>query len=541
MKYKLIGSNNIFSPMETILENRGITKDLFEANESNIIPLDKIDNINEGVELLVNHFENNSNVLLVVDSDTDGNTSAAVLYRYLKSEYPNSNLKYVIHNGKEHGLSKDITVDEDVNLVILADASSNDFEQHKELKARGTDVLVIDHHECDLGYSENAIVINNQLSKEYSNKSISGVGMVYKFLKALDGYLFNDKADYYLDLVALGNVADVMNLKSKETRYLVNKGIKNINNSFIKALMKVNEYDLDKKYNYEKIGWVIAPKINGTIRSGTMEEKTKMFEAFISDNYEFCLEVADMCKKIKAKQDREVKSSLGKIEKKLKFKKIDKCIILDTEDLLSSNHRGLVAGKLADKYGVPILFYSTTNKEKNTIGGSFRGSNISQKLRTDLLNSNITTMAQGHEQAGGFELNRDDVQKLEDYLNLLYKDKEITLSKEYEVDFELESDEIEEWIVDELASYENEFGNGIDIPLLAINNIQLSEYDFSINKTNITFNSNFVKFIKKFVTKIIKEDFASRDNIKLNIIGKCTLDTYNNKGQIEIVDLEIIN
>lgn len=539
MRYKLIGSNFIFSPIDTVLENRGITRDLFSIKSDVVIPFEKLDNIQLGIDILMKNI--NKKIVLVVDSDTDGMTSSAILYRYLKEEFKDIDIEYKIHTSKQHGLSEDIFIEDSVGLVILPDASSNDFEQHKELNDRNIDVLVLDHHECDLGYSKYAVVINNQLSNNYDNKSLSGVGIVYKFLKALDGYLFTNNADKYLDLVSLGNIADVMNLKSEETRYLVYEGIKNINNPFVKALIEDNSYDLCNKFNIEKIGWTIAPKINGVIRSGTMEEKIKLFEAFISEDYEFCLEVAKMCKKIKGKQDRDVKASMSKLEKQFKFKKINKCLILDTNKILSSSHRGLVAGKLADKYGVPTLLYSDVKDKIGYVGGSFRGSNLSEHFRTDILNSKIVTMAQGHEGAGGFELKFEDIPKLEDYINNLYKDKEITIGKEYQIDFELDSSELDEWFVDELASYENEWGNGLDAPLVLIKNINISSDDLIINRSNIIFSYEYIKFIKNFATNILKNELNSKDDIILNVIGKCTMDTYNNKGQIEIVDLEIIN
>jgi single-stranded-DNA-specific exonuclease len=52
------------------------------------------------------------------------------------------------------------TIPDDVKLVIAPDSSSNDYEQHQQLKLKGVDVLVIDHHEADQ-ISEHACIINN--------------------------------------------------------------------------------------------------------------------------------------------------------------------------------------------------------------------------------------------------------------------------------------------------------------------------------------------------------------------------------------------
>jgi single-stranded-DNA-specific exonuclease len=133
-----------------------------------------------------------------------------------------SNIYYRIHSGKQHGILLE-TVPDDVKLVIAPDSSSNDYEVHQALKARGVNVLVIDHHEADQ-ISENAVIINNQLC-DYPTKSLSGVGMVYKFCSYMDELLNVDYADDYLDLVALGMVADMMDLRDYETRHLITRGL----------------------------------------------------------------------------------------------------------------------------------------------------------------------------------------------------------------------------------------------------------------------------------------------------------------------------
>lgn len=538
VKYKLIGGNYSFMPIECILENRGITKELFDLDEIVVEDYNNYDHIQEGIDLLMKHINNKNKILLIVDSDVDGLTSSAIFYNYLKEIYPDIDIKYKLHTGKQHGLSEDIIINNDIELVIIPDASSNDFKQHKELQNRGIDVLVIDHHLCDEGYSPYAVVINNQLSKNVTNKNLSGAGVVYKFLKALDDYLFESKADNYLDLVALGNIADVMDLHEKETRYFVYEGIKNVSNLFIKALIENNSYDLEGKYNIDKIGWTIAPKLNGTIRSGTAIEKVNMFKAFISNNYNFCLETAKKCKNAKARQDREVKKTMNELLNVIEILDTDRCLMIKVDDKLNKNHIGLVAGKLADKFGLPTLIYRDWNKD--LIGGSGRGiENISNDFRQDLLNSELITMAQGHESAFGFSLNKNKVDELKKHLDELYKDKVVTNNKEYKVDFNLDINELEIDFVNEVAQLENEWGNKIDAPLIHISNIKLESDSVQVKaKTNIVFYSNYIKFIKKFATNILKEELIGNE-LHIDIIGKITMDNYTKNGQVEIVDIEI--
>ena len=155
--------------------------------------------------MFISHLTAGDKIFVQVDSDVDGYTSAAAFITYanmLATGHAQQNISYRIHHGTEHGLIVD-TIPKDVKLVVAPDSSSNDYEQHKILKEQGIDVLVLDHHEADK-VSEYACVINNQLSKNYSNKNLSGVGVVYKFCQYIDKICNLEYADNLLDLVAVG-------------------------------------------------------------------------------------------------------------------------------------------------------------------------------------------------------------------------------------------------------------------------------------------------------------------------------------------------
>ena len=171
------------------------------------------------------------------------------------------------------------TIPTDVKLVIAPDSSSNDYDVHKELKEKGVDVLVIDHHEADKE-SEYACIINNQICG-YPTKSLSGVGMVYKFCSYIDTLLNVDYAEQFLDLVALGMVADMMDLRDYETKHLINKGLKSIRNPYFRGMVERQEYQLKNGITPFGIAFYIAPYVNATIRMGTQEEKVMLFESML--------------------------------------------------------------------------------------------------------------------------------------------------------------------------------------------------------------------------------------------------------------------
>ena len=106
---------------------------------------------------------------------------------------------------------------------LVPDAGTNDIEPCKALNKAGIDVIILDHH---IAETENpyAIVVNNQTCG-YTNKEFSGAGITYKFLQAIDEELWTSFADKYIDLAAIGNIADVMDMRSYETKYIADKGI----------------------------------------------------------------------------------------------------------------------------------------------------------------------------------------------------------------------------------------------------------------------------------------------------------------------------
>ena len=118
--------------MERVLTNRGIPLNEVEhylnTTDDDIIDPLKLNNVHEGAIMLIKHIERRDNVLIQIDSDCDGYTSAAVLINYLNCLFPafaQNNIFYRVHTGKQHGLIPE-TVPDDVKLVIMPDSSSND-------------------------------------------------------------------------------------------------------------------------------------------------------------------------------------------------------------------------------------------------------------------------------------------------------------------------------------------------------------------------------------------------------------------------------
>lgn len=397
MKYEL--RNSIFpsglTPIEKVLYNRGVldSQHYLNLTDNDILNPQLIERIDEGIKMLISHISQNDKVLIQVDSDCDGYTSASLLINYLNCLFPGfvqNNISYRIHTGKQHGIILD-TIPDGVKLVIAPDSSSNDYEQHKTLKESGIDVLVIDHHEAEK-ISNYACIINNQLC-DYPTKSLSGVGMVYKFCQRIDQIMNVEYADLFLDLVALGMVADMMDLRDYETRRLVDKGLKNIRNPYFKEMVKRQAFPLRDGITPFGIAFYIAPFVNATVRSGTQDEKLILFESMLDyRGYELIPSTKKGCKgqvetrveqagrnciNIKNRQTNTRDKSLDVIKQIIEEQDLLKnkilFIALGKQYATDKNVTGLIANELANKLQRPILILTQSEKDETLLEGSARG------------------------------------------------------------------------------------------------------------------------------------------------------------------------
>ena len=135
------------SYIENYLMTLGIAKDNISSfinqprNEDEDNPFN-LDNINEAIKTAKEICEqSNAKVFIQVDSDCDGYTSSAILIQYLKRRFPNISIQYRLHNGKEHGVIAD-TIPDDIKLVFIPDAGSNQSEEIQKIIAGGAKVII---------------------------------------------------------------------------------------------------------------------------------------------------------------------------------------------------------------------------------------------------------------------------------------------------------------------------------------------------------------------------------------------------------------
>ena len=571
MEYQLIAPgipHTELSAVEQVLANRGImpqdVEHYLHTTDADIFPPTLFPTMADGARMLVKHISQNDKVLIQVDSDCDGYTSAAALINYLNCLFPGfvqNNIYYRIHTGKQHGIILD-TIPDDVKLVICPDSSSNDYDEHAALAERGVDVLVIDHHEAD-AISKNACIINNQLC-DYPTKSLSGVGVVYKFCSHLDDLLNVDYADQFLDLVALGMVADMMDLRDFETRHLITRGLDNIRNPYFKGMVDKQSYSLKDGISPIGVAFYIAPYVNATIRMGTQEEKLILFESMLDyRGYELIPSTKRGCKgqqetrveqacrnctNIKNRQTKARDAALETIERIIEEKNLlDNKILAIKLDTFSAdrNLTGLIANQLMAKYQRPVLLL---NKTEDGWEGSGRGYDKSKfdNLREFLKESELVMYAEGHANALGVGIRDIDFPTFVNYSNQALADFDFTPC--YKVDFIFHGDDFRGKDIVEIAELKSLWGQGVDEPLVAIEHINIHNGNVTLMspdksptlKISLPNGTSLIKF------KSSQEEYEKLHSetgcITINVVGKCERNIWNGivSPQIIIEDYEIV-
>ena len=568
MEYQLINKPiSRLQEIEQILMNRGIPLiDVYRylhTSPVDIIPPTEIANIKEGASLLVKHISQNSKVMLQIDSDCDGFTSFAVFMNYLNNLFPafvQNNIVYKTHKGKSHGIDID-EIPKDTKLVIALDASSNEYEIHKKLREAGMDVLIIDHHEAT-EVSPDACVINNQLC-DYPNKSLSGVGMVYKFCCYLDQLLGVDHADKYLDLVALGMIADMMDLRYFETKHLIQLGCENIRSPFIKMMMARNEYSIKGQLTPFTVGFYIAPYINAVARVGTQEETLLLAESMLeyrayeqipstkrgcSGQTESRVEQAcRTANNVRNRQNKARDVSTEFVDKLIETNNLldNKILVVQAPKAngLDTNITGLIGNQTSAKYQHPVLILNERNHDGEIWWeGSARGLSDSEltNFKEFLINTGLVEYAEGHPNAFGVGIKDYNIQKFIEFTNEKLKD--IDFRPIYWVDFIYKSDTLNPNTILTIGQYNYLWGQQLDKPKIAIEDINITPNNVQVMKgPSLKFTINGIEYIKFKVAEEEIKLFQDNAIVNITIVGECDINTWGGveRPQIIIVDYEV--
>lgn len=518
-------------------------------------------NIEKAVKTAWTMMTNGIKSWVVVDSDTDGYTSASILINYLRRRFPQNEIGYSLHPGKEHGIViEDIPLD--AGLIFVPDAGSNNYEEQKHFCELGKEVIILDHHDVDNYEDTGAILVNNQFSPDFRNKNMSGAGIVLMFIMMMDEMYYPSQEIYkdYFDLAAVGIIADAMNMTALGNNYLAFYGLRNIRNKLIHEIAIKQSRGIKNPNSLTKIdvAFYIAPIINGVIRGGEMEDKMAVFKAMSTEDstedivttwrgverhetlYEYA---ARLAANAKSRQDSQKKKAFewlcGKIREEGRDK--DNLIIvpLNTAESkkVNPNFTGLIAMELVKEFNRPSLVLRETDFEgKHMFGGSGRNGNFYglPDLKTFLHQAGVY-YAEGHANAMGVFLLPEEVDKLKEYANT--KLNPLAFETVYEVDYIFKDKfDIDYEMLFQMASYDELWGNSIPQPKFAFT-IDYGKTDIMImgkDHSSVKIRCGQIDFVS-FKNAALAEKLVEVSNGTATIVGRPQINEWNGNVNVQIM------
>ncbi len=234
------------------------------------------------VERILGAIDAGERVVLFGDYDVDGVTSLALLAEMLRAYGAAPELFLPLRMEEGYGLSQESVArcweEYRPQLLIAVDCGTSSIAEVAELKTRGADVIILDHHEPKDSLPDCVAVVNPKIGNAADFRYLCSVGIVFKvchaLLKRRPLQSFDLKAQ--LDLVALGTVADIVPLE-EENRILVQHGLRQLARTTRPGIRKLMEVaGVRPPLHAEDIGFRLGPRLNAAGRLSTAEKALRL-------------------------------------------------------------------------------------------------------------------------------------------------------------------------------------------------------------------------------------------------------------------------
>lgn len=492
---------DICLPTAQLLVNRGCTDadaavDFLECRTDRLYDPFLMKDMRRAAEKILASLGAEEKIVIYGDYDVDGVTSVSILYMYLSAL--GGNVDYYIPSRVREGYGiteaslRQLCAD-GCNLIVTVDTGITAVAEADMIHSLGMEVIVTDHHECHSKVPAAYAVVNpKQPNCPYPFKELAGVGVVFKLLCAMEILRCSQRSmlenircvsDQYMDLAALGTVADVMPLRD-ENRLIVSRGLHMMETDprvSIAALLDAINTDArpgqKRKITSGYVGFTIAPRLNaaGRIRSASIA-----VDLLLSQDREradaLARELCEINQERQGEENKIMEEAFARIDSDGDF--AQEPVIVLADEKWHHGIIGIVASRITEKYGKPSILISFDNGEAGEgdigkgSGRSIKGMNLVDALThcEDLL-----LKYGGHELAAGLSVSRENLAafraRINDYARGCFAQKEP--APVIEAECELISSDIHMTQAAQLYKLEP-FGVSNPVPLFVMRGMRLS-------------------------------------------------------------------
>lgn len=414
--------------LDRIFSARGITAlDQVENNLAQLLSPQELPDIDRAAMRLADALTQQQKILIVGDFDADGATSVALCLLALKAMGA-AHVDYLVPNRFDYGygLSPEIVelaATQSPAVIVTVDNGVASVDGVALANAHGIDVIVTDHHlPGEVLPDAFALVNPNLANAEFSSKAMAGVGVAYYLLSWVRQELrrrghFEQQGiaepnmARYLDLVALGTVADVVPL-DQNNRILVHQGLQRIRRGMtrpgIAALARVGKRELET-LSAADMGFALGPRLNA---AGRLQDMSVGIRCLVTDDPKEAMQLAsqlDGLNQTRREIEQDMVADAQMILTQIKPAP-DEMGIAVYHESFHQGVVGIVAGRLREKFQRPAIVFADASDASNELKGSARsieGLNI-----RDVLDSIATRLPGlllkfgGHAMAAGLSIKR---------------------------------------------------------------------------------------------------------------------------------------
>jgi len=492
LQEKLTKETGISPTLAHLLVNRNLTtpteiEGFLHCKKSSLHNPFKLKGITKAVDRIKKAIKQKEKILIYGDYDVDGITSVAMLSAFLEKE--GGLVESYIPNRLEEGYGLNteaikLAKSKGVSLVIAVDCGTTDKEEVDLLNSYKIDTIIVDHHQVQKDLMPNAFSLINPLQPgcDYPFKELSGVGLAYKLICAISNDTQHNSEEF-LDLVALGTVADVVS-QTGENRILTKLGLSKLSTSSrvgLKALMDAAGL-YRKDIQAEHISFILGPRINVGGRIGSPELALKLIMTEEKDKAKELAELLNQKNSHRRKLQEDIlKKATSEILDNVNFK--DQRVIVVCGEDWHPGVIGIVASKIVDRFYRPAIVLSL---QEDIARGSGRSIEKFHLFNAVYQCRNLLENFGGHEAACGITIARDKIDQFRDSINEVAHKmiKTDDLVPKIEVDAQLPLSCITKKFIGELRLLEP-FGVDNPQPLFMTSNLKMKDSPVRLGRSGI--------------------------------------------------------
>lgn len=477
-----------YAALNRVLCARGVENTAqLDYGLAGLLPPAGLTNVHTAAVLLAEAITSNATIVIVGDFDADGATSCALAMRCLRA-FGLDNVSYLVPNRFEYGygLSPEIVgvaALRQPDIIITVDNGISSVDGVYAAQQLGISVLITDHHLPGDELPTADVIVNPNLpNDQFASKNLAGVGVIFYVMLAVRAELRSQNwfasagisepnMGLFLDLVALGTVADVVPL-DYNNRILVQQGLQRIRSGM--ASPGINALLLAGKRNAQRatasdLGFAAGPRLNA---AGRLDDMSLGIECLLAESEAQAQQIASQLDELN-RERREVEHGMqGEAVRIINDMQFDKnqhpSIYILHDESWHQGVVGLVASRIKERVNRPVLALAPgDNGEWKGSARSVEGVHIRDLLaRVDALYPELMSKFGGHAMAAGLSIEGAKLASFEKVLSHVADD--FTQGQNWEqviwTDGELSATEFTESLAEQLRTL-TPWGQGFPEPV----------------------------------------------------------------------------